>query len=125
MGNDFVQWLSGELNDSLARLDRQAERVKASQKRIDLALASGVMDQERYRATDDTLLRELDAIATQRREIEKQIEAIPDPEAILAAVRSLSGVDLAKLDPLELNAALRAIGLRVYAEEGEVKAFGF
>jgi DNA invertase Pin-like site-specific DNA recombinase len=109
----------------LAEIEKQAAASEPKRKRLALAFASGAMDMEMYRETDDQILVDLSRLEDEAEELRLELAQVVDPEQLFGAIQDVrwlldEGMD--ELPGIEVATALRSIGLRLLIEEREVVA---
>jgi DNA invertase Pin-like site-specific DNA recombinase len=109
------------LGAEMDALDARAADLEGRRRRLAEAYAAGVMDLEVYGATDDDVKRQLAAAQLRRRQVQAELDAIPDLQDRRAILQELVG-DVAALlagPPGHVAAQLRHAGIRVVAEAGQ------
>ena len=119
------RWGAGDSENLANDLDHkraEAETLTRQRDRLAMDRASGAMDAEMYRRTDDRLLGQLDEVRRRIVELERAREMAPDLDERRAILQSLAEgfrLIMAVLEPAEVSQALQAAGIVVLIEEGQ------
>lgn len=118
---DRVNPLRSQLDTIALRLRDVADR----RHRLALVLAAGKMDPDVYADADTVLKRDLAALQSQRAQVQEQLSAAPDPEALRHALQEIFALlpQVAGTLPPELAPRVRRIlqqaGVRVTVDHGK------
>jgi DNA invertase Pin-like site-specific DNA recombinase len=111
------------LHAQLIRLDHALSDLNQKRQRLALALASGTIDPEIYRTTDDLILDDINKLNDAKDNIQGQLHTTPDPavryRTILDLSRQLTQPDT---PAIELSTALQDAGIRIECENRQITA---
>jgi len=108
-----------DLPTRLAEIGRTLENLEQKRQRLALALASGHLDPQMYRTSDDILLEDLDKLQTERATLEARLTNIPDLGVSQQTITHLLA-NRPDMTNLEINTALLEIGIRIGIENRQI-----